>query len=463
MLIYLREMLLKQCPQAADHRKEQGRAPFSKKMPWIWQRSAAQSRRRQQQQQQHYGPSPRWHNFARLATDDEPSRPDFRRIIGSRPGSSQRGVSTRRHRGNYGSNAMRPVAQPGALNVIRQHATAWTIFLKAPPSVQQPPHQQQIVQEHQQQQQLNHPQQIQHPQHILQQQQQLQPILQQQQQQQPQHILQQQEPQQQQQQQQQTQPQQIEHQQQPALQQLPQINDDHQQQHDQQIQQHLLQILPQQIHQQQQNVFQLIPQLNDNQQEQQQMHQLQIQPQQIHQLTGQQVQHPGEIQQNGGEIIMDEMLVQSTSTGARGTGPNRRRSTPAPRRGRGGNAGGRQNSVRGRGSRNRPPSTSSSASPPAPPLARTPPPGLSHAQIAEIFPTIEVYEHISQEICSICQEQFEVGSLEATMTPCHHFFHFGCAREWFHRVGRCPNCLVDTLELYGTILRIQNADNETEF
>ncbi|KAL3092130.1 hypothetical protein niasHT_021265 [Heterodera trifolii] len=87
-------------------------------------------------------------------------------------------------------------------------------------------------------------------------------------------------------------------------------------------------------------------------------------------------------------------------------------------------------------------------SPPPPP----PPPGLTRTELTQIFPVVEVDETIAEEICTICQEHLVATSLEATVTPCGHYFHFDCARGWFRRVGRCPNCHADILLLYATTL-----------
>ncbi|KAL3099597.1 hypothetical protein niasHS_003052 [Heterodera schachtii] len=62
-------------------------------------------------------------------------------------------------------------------------------------------------------------------------------------------------------------------------------------------------------------------------------------------------------------------------------------------------------------------------SPPPPP-----PPGLTRTELTQIFPVVEVDEAIAEEICTICQEHLVATSLEATVTPCGHYFHFDCAR-----------------------------------
>ncbi|KAL3072267.1 hypothetical protein niasHT_033433 [Heterodera trifolii] len=133
-----------------------------------------------------------------------------------------------------------------------------------------------------------------------------------------------------------------------------------------------------------------------------------------------------------------------------------RRPTPCPNilRGNGTRNGGRSGGGGGRGGQGgqgRPNVVGNrhlARSPPPPP----PPPGLTRTELTQIFPVVEVDEAIAEEICTICQEHLVATSLEATVTPCGHYFHFDCARGWFRRVGRCPNCHADILLLYATTL-----------
>merc|ERR1711998_702556 len=41
--------------------------------------------------------------------------------------------------------------------------------------------------------------------------------------------------------------------------------------------------------------------------------------------------------------------------------------------------------------------------------------------------------------CSICMEDFEVGSVVRTL-PCFHTFHKDCVDKWLKRQLTCPNC-----------------------
>ncbi len=42
--------------------------------------------------------------------------------------------------------------------------------------------------------------------------------------------------------------------------------------------------------------------------------------------------------------------------------------------------------------------------------------------------------------CSICLEEFYIGSVIA-ITPCLHSFHQTCLSDWMAKSIKCPNCM----------------------
>ena len=54
------------------------------------------------------------------------------------------------------------------------------------------------------------------------------------------------------------------------------------------------------------------------------------------------------------------------------------------------------------------------------------------------MPSVTVTAEESQD-CSICLEQFEVGS-EAREMPCKHRFHSACTENWLRVRRSCPLC-----------------------
>ncbi|KAG9458531.1 hypothetical protein H6P81_003039 [Aristolochia fimbriata] len=63
----------------------------------------------------------------------------------------------------------------------------------------------------------------------------------------------------------------------------------------------------------------------------------------------------------------------------------------------------------------------------------TPP---AQKEAVEAMPTVKVGENLS---CSVCLEDFEIGS-EAKEMPCKHKFHSGCILPWLELHSSCPVC-----------------------
>ncbi|XP_075664349.1 E3 ubiquitin-protein ligase SIRP1-like [Castanea sativa] len=57
----------------------------------------------------------------------------------------------------------------------------------------------------------------------------------------------------------------------------------------------------------------------------------------------------------------------------------------------------------------------------------------------EVMPRVIVTAEESDENCSICLEEFEVGS-EARVMPCKHRFHSSCIENWLRVRRTCPLC-----------------------
>ena len=63
----------------------------------------------------------------------------------------------------------------------------------------------------------------------------------------------------------------------------------------------------------------------------------------------------------------------------------------------------------------------------------TPP---AQKEAIEALPTVSVNENLQ---CSVCLDDFEVGS-EAKEMPCKHRFHSGCILPWLELHSSCPVC-----------------------
>ncbi|KAL3123842.1 hypothetical protein niasHT_004936 [Heterodera trifolii] len=56
------------------------------------------------------------------------------------------------------------------------------------------------------------------------------------------------------------------------------------------------------------------------------------------------------------------------------------------------------------------------------------------------LPRLEVDSELRGDKCAICQGVFVQASMNCTVTPCDHWLHFECAKQWFRRRKRCPIC-----------------------
>ncbi len=96
-----------------------------------------------------------------------------------------------------------------------------------------------------------------------------------------------------------------------------------------------------------------------------------------------------------------------------------------------------------------------------------------------IFPTAEQLEAASmcltadisatEQVCSICQENYRVGDQQRFLLYCAHFFHVRCVDRWFESNVRCPLCRHDireggpspTSDVSGNTGAIENHEYET--
>nr|CAD1822010.1 unnamed protein product [Ananas comosus var. bracteatus] len=85
-------------------------------------------------------------------------------------------------------------------------------------------------------------------------------------------------------------------------------------------------------------------------------------------------------------------------------------------------------------------------------------------EAVDALPNVKVAENLS---CSVCLDEFEVGS-EAKEMPCKHKFHANCILPWLKLHSSCPVCRFqlpsDELKDLGessTANRVENGDNDS--
>eukprot|EP00828_Plagiopyla_frontata_P010119 TRINITY_DN15303_c0_g1_i1.p4 TRINITY_DN15303_c0_g1~~TRINITY_DN15303_c0_g1_i1.p4 ORF type:complete len:108 (+),score=17.60 TRINITY_DN15303_c0_g1_i1:498-821(+) len=71
--------------------------------------------------------------------------------------------------------------------------------------------------------------------------------------------------------------------------------------------------------------------------------------------------------------------------------------------------------------------------------------GLTEEEIDKI-PTVEYSpnEQFDQDICAVCQCQWEQGDLLKTL-HCNHNYHAQCIDEWLKKNKNCPVCKQDAI------------------
>jgi hypothetical protein len=64
--------------------------------------------------------------------------------------------------------------------------------------------------------------------------------------------------------------------------------------------------------------------------------------------------------------------------------------------------------------------------------------------------TVYTANEPADEVCSICQDQVEVGQQVRRLNHCNHIFHSHCIDTWFARNMNCPTCRHDIRETQGS-------------
>lgn len=67
--------------------------------------------------------------------------------------------------------------------------------------------------------------------------------------------------------------------------------------------------------------------------------------------------------------------------------------------------------------------------------------GLSIDEIAKIqHMMVMKQDKITEEMCSVCYEDFKQGDDMCVLPVCHHIFHMNCVKEWLVKSPVCPMC-----------------------
>jgi hypothetical protein len=91
-------------------------------------------------------------------------------------------------------------------------------------------------------------------------------------------------------------------------------------------------------------------------------------------------------------------------------------------------------------------------------------------QRVAVYPTNEEIENASRtvlitrnqdDICAICQENFEEGQYVRHITHCNHSFHRDCIDTWFRGNVHCPTCRHDIREVEVNSQINRNNNNRT--
>ena len=65
------------------------------------------------------------------------------------------------------------------------------------------------------------------------------------------------------------------------------------------------------------------------------------------------------------------------------------------------------------------------------------------AQIINANTTLSTLGAVTNEVCAVCQDGFEVGNERRSLNACHHTFHRACIDIWFQENVHCPVCRHD--------------------
>jgi hypothetical protein len=92
-------------------------------------------------------------------------------------------------------------------------------------------------------------------------------------------------------------------------------------------------------------------------------------------------------------------------------------------------------------------------------------------QRVAVYPTNEEIDNASatilitrnqDDICAICQENFEQGQYIRRLVHCNHSFHRDCIDTWFRGNVHCPTCRHDIREVEVNRQTNRNNDNNND-